>query len=331
MKVLLSRVDSIGDVILTLPMAGIIKKFQPYTTVAFLGNSDTRPLIEKCRFIDEYYNWTTIEEQKGDLRFIAADTIIHVFPQSKIAKVAKKSGIKTRIATSHRLYHWGTCNKLIHFGRKKSDLNEAQLNLMLLKGIGIKIQLSLQELPDYYGWSAPQIIPQQVSNLLSADLFNLILHPKSKGNAQEWPPDKFYALAQELPQNKYRIFISGTAQEGEELQKQCPDIFKLPHVVNIGGKFNLEDFITFVQCADGLLACSTGPLHIAAASGINALGLYPSVRPMNVERWGPIGKRASWIVDVDSQPAKGNNIYLNDIPVQQVKNHISSWEKIKHI
>ncbi len=36
-----------------------------------------------------------------------------------------------------------------------------------------------------------------------------------------------------------------------------------------------EQFSILIKKADGLIACSTGPLHIASASSIFALGLYP--------------------------------------------------------
>jgi ADP-heptose:LPS heptosyltransferase len=49
-----------------------------------------------------------------------------------------------------------------------------------------------------------------------------------------------------------------------------------------------------------LVAASTGPLHIASAVGIHAIGLYPSKRPMHPGRWMPLGGNASYLEDGNS-------------------------------
>ena len=56
-RILISRPDNIGDVILTLPMATIIKKSYPDSEFLYLGKPYTRQIIEDCRFIDKYINW----------------------------------------------------------------------------------------------------------------------------------------------------------------------------------------------------------------------------------------------------------------------------------
>ena len=66
---------------------------------------------------------------------------------------------------------------------------------------------------------------------------------------------------------------------------------------------SLKELIAFIQKADGLIAASTGPLHIAAVSGKIAIGLYPPIRPMHPGRWAPIGKKAEALV---------KNIYCSD-------------------
>jgi heptosyltransferase-3 len=46
--VLISRVDAIGDVVLTLPMAAYIKELLPNASVSFLGRTYTKPVINTC-------------------------------------------------------------------------------------------------------------------------------------------------------------------------------------------------------------------------------------------------------------------------------------------
>lgn len=50
--------------------------------------------------------------------------------------------------------------------------------------------------------------------------------------------------------------------------------------------------LSLINTCDALVAASTGTLHIAAALGKLAIGLFPSIRPMDAGRWAPIGKNA---------------------------------------
>ena len=163
-RIIISRTDNLGDVILTLPMAGILKQEMPGCYIIFLGKAYTRPLIEACKFIDQFLDVETLSSIQHSClsgrqaassisSFIGlkADIILHVFPVKEIQKLAKTVKIPLRIGTSHRWYSWLYCNKLIHYSRKKSNLHEAQLNLKLLEPLGIRKEFPLSEIPSFYG------------------------------------------------------------------------------------------------------------------------------------------------------------------------------------
>lgn len=317
-RILISRTDSIGDVILTLPITGIIKSHLPDASITFLGNSYTKAIIESCKHVEQFLD---VNEITLDSIIVGKfDVVIHVFPNKKVARICRKAYIPIRIGTSHRPFHWLTCNKLVNLSRKNSDFHEAQLNVKLLSPLKIKTSYDVGELSSYYGWRNLNSMRDKVSN----DKFNLIFHMKSKGSAAEWPVAKFEELAKLLDSTKNVIYITGTEKEGELIRSESAKIFDLPHVIDVTGKFSLSEFISFVGATDGLVACSTGPLHIAAASGINTLGLYPNVRPMHAGRWAPIGNRANTISgDIIEE---GQNRYLS-VKADEVFELISTWTK----
>jgi len=166
-KIIISRTDAIGDVILTLPLAGILKKQNPNIEIVFLGKNYTEHIIKNSKFVDRFISWDNIKslninEQIAVLKELNADVIIHVFPNKQIAKIAKSAKIKYRIGTSHRIFHWYTCNKLINLGRKNASLHEAQLNIKLLEKLEINNIFSLSEIPNYYGFEEEKEIPQKL-------------------------------------------------------------------------------------------------------------------------------------------------------------------------
>ncbi|MBN1597896.1 MAG: glycosyltransferase family 9 protein [Bacteroidales bacterium] len=294
MNILLSRTDSIGDVILTMPITGVLKEKFSGCKIIFLGRTYTKDIISICSHVDEFLDWDEIidlskREAVNLLKEKKIDWLIHVFPNKNLAHLAKKAKIKNRAGTSHRIYHWNTCNRLVSFTRKKSDLHEAQLNFKLLSPLKIPVP-KLNEVTNYYGFKVTEKLQKAVISYLNPNKKNIILHPKSKGSAREWGLKNFKELIPILQESKYHIFISGTEKEAElmpEFLKGLPE-----NVTDITGKFSLSEFIAFISVADAVVAASTGPLHIAAALNRVAVGIYPPIRPMHPGRWAPLGKNA---------------------------------------
>ena len=326
MRILLSRTDSIGDVILSLPMAGFIKEAIPDAHIIFMGKSYTKDVILCSEHVDEFLNWDDFSnlpdgQAVQKMKALNANAIVHVFPRKEIAQLAKKAELPLRIGTTGRIYHLLTCNKLIRFSRKRSDLHESQLNLKLLDGLGIKTEASLEEVNSHMGFTRLPGLPNEAMSWLALDKKNIILHPTSQGSAVEWGLDNFNALIKALPQEKYKVFISGTKEDEKFLHGRID--FGQSHVTSILGKLSLKDFIAFIAHCDGLVAASTGPLHIAAALDKLAIGLYSPRRPIHPGRWKPIGKQAKALVFKEGciQCAKGEKCNcIQDIKPQSVSN-----------
>lgn len=327
-KIIISRTDSIGDVVLTLPVAGVLKKLHPDCKIIFLGNSYTREIVNISINIDEFADWDEIKKLDkkniiSSIKQIKADAILHVFPDRLIAEVAKKAQIPHRFGTTGRLYHWNTCNKLIRLSRRHSPFHEAQLNLKLIKSFGAKELYEKKEIPLFYGMKNIKPLTKNLKDLISKKRFNLILHPKSKRSAREWGTNNFAQLIRILPKDKFKIFITGTKEEGQLIQK--PVIEKFPEVNDLTGKLTLGELISFISDTDGLVAASTGPLHVAAALGKYAIGIYPPIKPMHPGRWAPVGKNASYLVlDKKCNKCRKNSHCdcIEDINPELVKNKL---------
>lgn len=53
-----------------------------------------------------------------------------------------------------------------------------------------------------------------------------------------------------------------------------------------------------------MISPSTGPLHMAAALGLAAVGVYPPAPTMSPRRWGPLGPWSRAVVPAVDCPAK---------------------------
>src|SRR5690606_23923683 len=159
-----------------------------------------------------------------------------------IAKKARSLQIPLRIGTTNRMYHWSTCNKLIRLSRKNAPLHEAELNLKLLKGLGILTTYTLKDIPGLYGFNRIPPLPQKFENIIDTTKTAVILHPKSQGSAREWGIKNFVALIRLLDTRRFQIFISGTKAE----RSLMDDLFENvgDKVTDITGWMRLSEFIS---------------------------------------------------------------------------------------
>lgn len=298
-----------------------------------MGKAYTRPVIEACSSVDVFVD---VEEfMCGEVKIFGEKPagIVHVLPSAKIANRALKLKIPLRIGTTNRIFHWLTCNKLVKLSRKKSSLHEAQLNLKLLKPLGIIQEFSLEQVGDSFSLTNIQPLPAKFASLLDASKYNVILHPKSQGNGREWGLGNFIQLIHHLDQQKFKIFISGVEKERALLQPIFEQVSK--QVTDITGLMSLAEFLSFIHSSDGLIASGTGPIHLASALGIDAFGIYPPIKPIHPGRWAPLGPKAKvFVLDKKCTDCKGNSHdchCINDVDPAWLKLslHEASLSKFK--
>lgn len=293
-NIILSRTDGIGDMVLMLPMAGILKKKYPQLTIAVLGKAYTRALVAACSNVDEFIDEADFFTKQIMVGGLPPQCIIHVRTNRAVAIRAKALQIPMRIGTSSRLYHWLSCNKLLRLGRKNSTLHEAQLNIKLLSPLGITTQYSIAELALLFGLTNIEPLAPQYEKIIDKNKYNLIVHAKSQGSSREWPMQHFVSFINLLPEAEYNIILSGVEKEQPYVKKIIQGLQR--RVINITGQVPLQQFISIIQNSDGLLANATGPVHVAAALGIQAMGLYPPIVPLHPGRWSPIGQHVKVFV-----------------------------------
>jgi len=331
-RVLVSRTDRLGDVALTLPLCGLLKARRD-TRVIFLARPYARDVLAASDAVDEIVVWDDDLSPDAARRRIAAaraDAIVHVRPNASVAWAARAAGVPVRIGTSRRLSHWLTCNRREPLSRRTSSLHEAQLNVRVARSLLDERALALApaDLGDYGALTPRAPIPPALRPHFAPDRFTLVIHPGSGGSATEWPLERYAALVRSLPASRFRILVTGSTAEATMLRPWLAA--QPPHVHDVTGRTDVAGLIALLTAADGVVAASTGPLHLAAAVGTRTLGLYSPRRPIHPGRWAPIGPRAEVLVADVARDARGHEVGqprddAASIPVARVLARVEQW------
>lgn len=295
-NLLIVRTDRIGDVVLSLPLAGIVKKYYPETAVSFMVRQYTKSVVSGNSGIDEVIvlkenkNKTSVLDNIRQLKKHKYDTCLIVYPTFRVALIMFLSGIRYRIGTGYRWYSFLFTHK-IYEHRKYAERHELEYNINLLQYFNIKETADRRTID--FGIRINGKTGQKIEQLLSENHINLlypvvIFHPGSGGSAVDWPLYRFRELikmmAQELECN---IIITGSEAE----KAICDELVVNESVLNLAGCLNLEELIALIGRSDVLVANSTGPIHLAAALKKFVIGFYPKITACSPQRWGPFNDR----------------------------------------
>lgn len=289
-NILIVRTDRIGDVVLSLPLAAIIKKHFPECKVSFLLREYTKPLAVNNPNIDEII---TIKEVEGkpsvreNVKLLKNrfDVCIVAYPTYPIALILFLSNIRTRIGTGYRWYSF-LFNKKNYEHRKYGKYHELEYNVHLLQQLGIDEKVTEENV--LYGITSSIENEERVKKDLNELGINfskqiVIVHPGSGGSAVDLPISKMKEIIKNLSDKEVEILITGTTAEKE----LCQLLVVNKSVINLAGKYNLSELIALINQCNVMIANSTGPIHIAAALGKNVIGFYPKFTAASAKRWGP--------------------------------------------
>ena len=117
------------------------------------------------------------------------------------------------------------------------------------------------------------------------------MHPGSHGNAKEWPERSFIELIHLLEDSNIHAILTGSKEEAVKFKRLQEET----SATSAMGECSLKEFIALLSQSDGLLAASTGPIHIASLFGVQTLGLFPKQKEIGAGIWRPLGKRSSYL------------------------------------
>ncbi len=303
-RILLVRTDKIGDVVLTTPaIAALRKKFPDSKIVGLVAPVAAEvyrlnPHLSSHIVLDpELYTgllgfWRLVRRLRAE-KFQAA---VVFQTRRRVAFALLLAGIRTRIGPLSKWWSWLTYNKGRRQNRSAVEMHEADYNIQLLRPFGISVadtwERTYLTVDEEARREATRFF---VEKGLSKRFKTVAIHPGMAGSALNWPESHYIALGRQLL-SRYNIVITGGPGEAALVdrvfqgiarhQNYAPD---QPGFTRYVGEKGLAATVALLDQCDGIVAPSTGPMHLAVALGKRVVSIFPPIKVQSAVRWGPYG------------------------------------------
>ena len=268
-KILLIRIDALGDLILTIPAMRAILEFYTDAEIDVVVKKKFVPLMQEIKGIHTVIAWEKIppllqvRKKEYDIAFDMTpastfDSSLLLFFVRAKEKIGYNVGIRK---------YWITTQIL-----PKGLQYERDMVLEICKQMNIPIKEKKLFFPIYQ--KQKKEVKEKIENILITHFGQknkpkkiIAIHPSASQKEKIWPMENFIELINKLIKNHQNIafVLIGTKEEKhfcEEINNKL-----ITKQVNLAGELSIIDLGAFLSNCDLLLCNNSGPMHIGAAVG----------------------------------------------------------------
>lgn len=294
-RILISRPDRVGDVVISTPIPREIKKTYPDAFVAVLVRSYTKdiylnnPFVDEIIIADEFLSGSKKDLIKwiSQIRKFKFTHALMLLPNERINYLLFLSGIKTRVGVGHKFYQFITGTKSVSRNKYIPLRHEADYCMDLARKIGVENGDLSPRI--YLTENEKDQIEKKKLELLNGKKYLIGIHTSSGNSAPNWTPSTYAKLIEKLSANEsIQIVITDQKVPGE--------IRTLKNILIPSEVMNLRELAIVISILDLLVSSSTGPMHISSALGVKTVSLFCPLTACSPKLWGPLGNESKVIL-----------------------------------
>lgn len=278
MNVLIVRYSALGDVVLATSVLEPLRRRFPEARISWVTDALYAPLLEGLPQLHEVHRLGRDgPDSAGALarrlrgRFDVAIDLQNKVRSGLIAALAAPQRLTFRRRTAGQAMRslFGSDPPLVR--AHATELYAEALRPLGVEGIGpLRINVSTQA----YALAADA--------LRGVDGPAVALAPGARWATKRWPAERFAAVADALAAQGFRIVLAGGPSDRDAFAAFRAAV-KAPIAADLS-VLPLDALAGAIERMDLLVACDSGPVHLASAVGTPALALFG---PTSAVRWGP--------------------------------------------
>ena len=324
-NILLIRLSSLGDVVLTTPAIRAVRTHFPNAYIAMLVAKQSADVLRENPHLNEIITYDRLAKDKD------TGEMLRIIRHLRERKFTMVIDLQRKFRTELLMYLSGAAER-VGRGRLCTVRVQEQGNkhatadyFDLLHAVGISA--ADQRLELFFDESERTEAVRQFDTAgIRETALKVGLFPGAGWKLREWMPERFAAIGDRLvAQFNANVLIFGGPKE-TELVQTVVDLMDAP-AIPFAGNLQIRQLAASIQQCDLFLTNDTGPMHIAAAVGTPTVSLFG---PGNHIRFQPLGAMHQTIRhDVPCSPCKQftdkckDNICMKGIAVDEVWQSIS--------
>lgn len=324
-RILVTRTDRIGDVVLSIPVIINLRKQFPQSYIAAIVRPYTRELLEGVSFLDEVIVYDKYNTHRGILPSIffcflikkkKFDLALILHPTNRMHLITFFAGIPQRIGWNKKLGFLLT-DRLPHT-KQKGEKHELEYNLDILRRLNIPIRTKEIILPEKEEMSL-WVENFFLQNKLKTGQLIIGLGIGASCPSKIWPPEYFAELAKMFKNElKAKILVVANKKE-EELTKNFKERFG-EDFIDLTGRLNISRIISLFKRLSLFVGNDSGLIHISSALKIPVVAIFGRADPgLSPQRWKPLGPYSVYIhKNLGCKPCLAHNCEKNFLCLKRI-------------
>ncbi len=294
-RILVSRTDRIGDVLLSTPVFEALRKKYPFAYIAALVSPYAQDIVRGNPFIDEVIIYDKDREHKSILSSLKFalwlkakkfDLALILHPINRMHLIAYFAGIKRRVGYDRKLGVF--LNDRIKHTKQFGAKHEMEYALDLVRHLGIESEGILPYMP--ISKDSQEKADQILINAgVGRDDKVLIIHPSASCPSKIWPTERFAGVCDVLMEKyNFKVLVIASSKD-YGLAEQVVKAMK-HQAVNLAGKTSVGDLAALLKKSALFISNDSGPVHIAWVVGTPVIAIFGrGQKGLSPLRWGPRG------------------------------------------
>ena len=311
MKILVVRLDHLGDLLLTTPLIRALSLGGHAVDV--LVRDSLKSVFENSRFVEHCFGLEEVAprfpsrwwELSRWMRREKYDAVILAYAKEpRLCLASVLSGAKRRIAMWAGVWGRLTGHECLPSHILDDPRPVSEILLSCSRALGAADQ-GLK--PDFF---LPADELDSIRELIPSSLREqrlIGIHPGSAGNACNLPSAVYADLAAMLlRETDFGVIVTGTPNEQRLLSVWPKEVLESDRVWISVGRLDVRQLAGVVAQMAVYVCSSTGPLHVASAVGTATVSPFCPTVPLNATLWGNVGAPAR-VVEPEKCPRRSAN------------------------
>lgn len=340
LRILVTRTDRIGDVVLSSPVFSAIRARYPEAHIAAMVLNSNRDLVEGNPYLDE----VILYDKKGaqftrldTLRFALSlrkkrfDIVVNLHATNRVHLVSYFARIPKRIGYRKRLGFLLT--DAIRDQKWKGERHESDYNFDLLRLIDVPRPDEMKPYLPLEERHKDALKSRLAEEGIQLKKPYVAIHPSASCPSRVWHAERYAQVADELTR-KWKtdvVLIAGGGSDRVFTDRVKSFMHAKP--VNLAGKLSLGMLAWLLKDARVLISNDSGPVHMAAALDVPVVAIFGRSLPgLSPRRWKPLGRRSLFIhkdvgcIECAAHRCNLGFLCLNEVTVEDVLSTVEKYE-----